>query len=79
MNQELDMFLIGMFGDNFGSMHYDIQALLKPMHIRSQTDKMLEIGLAQDAVGDTLADERTDAVLGDFLKRGVPPFAELLK
>jgi len=28
---------------------------------------MLEIGVAQDTVSDTLADERTNAMLGDLL------------
>jgi hypothetical protein len=79
MNQKLDMFLIGMLGDNFGSLDNDVQALLKPAHIRSQSDEMLEIGVAQDTVSDTLADERTDAVLGDLLKRDISPFAELFK
>jgi hypothetical protein len=40
---------------------------------------MLEIGVAQDTVSDTFANERTNAVLGDLLKRGISPFAELLK
>jgi hypothetical protein len=73
------MFLIGMLGDNFGSLDNDVQALLKPTHIRSQSDEMLEIGVAQNTVSDTLADERTNAMLGDLLKRGISPFAELLK
>jgi hypothetical protein len=79
MDQQFDMFLIGMLGDNFGSLDNDVQALLKPTHIRSQSDEMLEIGVAQDTVSDTLADERTDAVFGDLLKRGISPFAELLE
>jgi hypothetical protein len=79
MNQKLDMFLIGMLGDNFGSLDNDVQALLKPMHIGSQSDETLEIGVAQDTVSDTLADECSNAVLGDLLKRGISPFAELLK
>jgi len=28
MNQKLDMFLIGMLGDNFGSLDNDVQPLL---------------------------------------------------
>jgi hypothetical protein len=40
---------------------------------------MLEIGVAQNTVSDTLADERTNTVLGDLLKRGISPFAKLLK
>jgi hypothetical protein len=79
MNQKLDMFLIGMLGDNFGSLDNDVQALLKPMHIRSQSDEMLEIRIAQDTVGDALADERTNAVLGDLLKCSISPYAKLLK
>jgi hypothetical protein len=49
------------------------------MHIGSQSDETLEIGVAQDTVSDTLADECSNAVLGDLLKRGISPFAELLK
>jgi hypothetical protein len=49
------------------------------MHIRSQPDKTLEIGIAQDTVSDPLADQRTNAVLRDLLKRGISPFAELLE
>jgi hypothetical protein len=40
---------------------------------------MLEIGVTQDTVSDTLANERTNAVLGNLLKRGISPFAELLE
>jgi len=54
MNQKLDMFLIGMLGDNFGGLDNDVQALLKPTHIRSQSDEMLEIGVAQNTVGNQL-------------------------
>ena len=67
MDQKFDMFLIGMLGDNFGSLDNDVQALLKPTHIRSQSDEMLEIGVAQDAVSDTVADQYSNAVIGDLL------------
>jgi hypothetical protein len=60
------MFLIRMLGDNFGSLDNDVQPLLKPMHIRSQSDEMLEICVAQAMVRDTLADKRTDAMVGDL-------------
>jgi hypothetical protein len=73
------MLLIGMLGDNSGSLDNDVQTLLKPMHIRCQSDEMLEIAVSQDTVSDALADERTNTVLRDFLKRGISPFAELLK
>jgi hypothetical protein len=66
MNQKLHVFLIGMLGDNFGSLDNDVQPLLKPVHIRGQSDEMLEIGVAQDTVRDTLADKRTYAMLGDL-------------
>src|ERR1700677_2304371 len=79
VNQKLDMFLIGMLGDNLGSLDNDVQALLKPTHIRSQSDEMLEIRVAQDTVSNTLANERTNAMLGNLLKRGISPFAELLE
>jgi hypothetical protein len=36
------MLLIGMLGDNFGSLDNDVQTLLKPTHIRSQSDEMLK-------------------------------------
>jgi hypothetical protein len=49
------------------------------MHIRGQSDEMLEISVAQDTVSDTLADERTNTVHGNLLKRGISPFAEPLK
>jgi hypothetical protein len=68
-----------MLGDNLGSLDNDVQPLLKPMHIRSQSDEMLKIGIAQDTVRDTLADKRSYAMLGDLLQRGISPFAELLK
>jgi hypothetical protein len=67
MNQKLDMVLIGMLGDNFGNLKNDFQTLLKPTHIRSKSDEMLEIGVAQDAVSDTVADQYANAVIGDLL------------
>jgi hypothetical protein len=73
MNQKLDMLLIGVLGDNSGSLDNDVQTLLKPTHIRCQSNKMLDVGIAQDAISDTLADERTNTVLRDFLKRGISP------
>lgn len=61
------MFLIGVLGDNSGSLDNDVQPLLKPTHIRCQSDEMLEIGVSQDAVSYTLADERTNTMLGNLL------------
>ena len=66
MNQELNVLLIGMLGNYFGGLNNHIQTLLKPMHIRSQSDEMLEICVAQAMVRDTLADKRTDAMVGDL-------------
>jgi len=73
MDQQFDMFLIGMLGDNFGCLDNDVQSLLKTTHIRSQSDEMLEIGVAQNTVSDTLADERTNAMLGISSSVVFPP------
>ena len=73
------MLLIGMLGNYFGGLNNHIQTLLKPMHIRGQADEVLEVRFTQNAIGDTSADERGDAVFGNLLKRGASPFAKLLK
>src|SRR5580658_6475020 len=68
-----------MLGNYFGGLNNHIQTLLKPMHIRGQADKILEVPLTENAIGDTPPDERSDAMFGNLLKRGASPFAKLLK
>jgi hypothetical protein len=79
MNQELNVLLIGMLGNYFGGLNNHIQTLLKPMHIRGQADEILEVPLTENAIGDTSADECSDAMFGNLLKRGAPAFSKLLK
>jgi hypothetical protein len=71
--------LIGMLGNYFGGLNNHIQTLLKPVHIRGQADEILEVHLTKNAIGDTSAYERGDAMFGNLLKRSASPFAKLLK
>jgi hypothetical protein len=79
MNQELYMFLIRVLSNNLSSPDDDVQALPQPMDVRSQTNEMLEVRIAQDAVGGGPSHKGGYTMLGNLFKRRIPSFAKLLE
>lgn len=73
------MLMVWVLGDYFSSLNNDVQTLLKPMHICCQSEEILEIRLAENAIGDASAYKRANAVLGDLFERGASAFPKLLK
>jgi hypothetical protein len=49
------------------------------VNVRGKADKMLEVGIMQDAIGGPSSHKGGYAMFGNLFERRTPTFAELLK